>query len=88
MNTAAHISDGLEFTGDARNRLAFAAGGGEIDLYGLYMCGYDVQGGCFSKTPRMAGTTSGTAGAWSRNRRGWSLARANVIAKRSENDYG
>ena len=28
MNTAAHISDGLEFTGDARNRLAFAAGGG------------------------------------------------------------
>ena len=35
--------NGLELTWDARNRLAYASGG-EIDLYGLYECGYDVQG--------------------------------------------
>ena len=33
----------LAFEWDARNRLVYAEGGG-IDLYGLYECGYDVQG--------------------------------------------
>ena len=43
MNIAIYVYNGLEFIWDARNRLAYAAGG-EIDPYGLYMCGYDVQG--------------------------------------------